>query len=222
MESQFRDRMKHLAMTEDEFSRIWQIVHDMGQYSFSKNHATAYAMLSYSSAVAKVHASQYFMANLLSNTYEKNNAKVEQELRESVRDCSRLGLKFLPLDINKSQWRFTAEGPYIRIGFCAIKGFGEKAAAEILSKRPFTSVEDVIARLERRSCSMSALTPLTFAGAFCPFGLSDKVVYEAFCADRKIKTINTSIKVGKGTLSTSEPALRRYGKLLGVDFSLAC
>jgi DNA polymerase III subunit alpha len=213
-------RITDLDMDTATFERIWKIVYDMGQYSFGLNHACAYSLLTYASAVAKIYCPLHFMANLLTNTYEKNSPKIDQELSEILRDCRRQGIKFLPVDVNKSNWRFTVEGANIRIGFCAVTGFGEKASRELTSKRPFVSTEDALDRLERRCCTVTALTTLAFAEGFAPFEPDSITSYHKVCFSRK-KEVPQDIKIGKANLNLSRTSPVTFRKhVLGVEYPM--
>lgn len=144
MKDDFIKKATALGVSSDIQERIFKIIEDAGLYSFNASHALSYAIVSYLSAWLKVYYPKEFMANLLTNVYVNN--KDDKKIEEAVNDCRRLGLKFLPVDANKSDWEFKAEEDGIRIGFCAIKSFGEKAAADIISLRPvsFESIIDIM------------------------------------------------------------------------------
>lgn len=145
---------------------IFKMIVDSGLYSFNESHAIAYALLAYATAYYKCYYPTEFMAAELTNVYD-NGGKDEEKLNATIDECRRLGIKFLPVDINESDWDFKAEGNLlIRVGFCAVSSFGNKACAEIISKRPFDSIEDMLERIESKSCSKSALVPLMLSGAF--------------------------------------------------------
>jgi DNA polymerase-3 subunit alpha (Gram-positive type) len=65
-------------------------------------------------------------------------------------ECMARGLKFLPIDIEKSHsYAFVPENGAIRMPFSALGGLGKNAAANILEAReqePFFSVEDLRVR----------------------------------------------------------------------------
>jgi DNA polymerase-3 subunit alpha len=130
------------------------------------SHATSYGLLTYASAYLKHYYPREYLTNLLTNAYERAQKDVIGEILD---DCRRYGIKFLPLDVNKSNWEFTLEGDNIRIGMCAIKSFGEKAAAEVLEKRPFTSLDDVLDRVVGKSFNKKIVNVAIFSGLFDEF-----------------------------------------------------
>lgn len=123
------DFIQHAAdknCNEATANRIFDMIVNAGLYSFNLSHAVCYAYITYVTAYLKVHYPLEFMTNLLTNAYTQGNSN-KANIRAVVKDCQRMKLKFLPPDINKSKWEFTEEDGKIRIGLCAIKGFGEKA-----------------------------------------------------------------------------------------------
>ena len=69
----------------------------------NKSHALAYATICYTTAFYKTYYPLEFFACLLSNTYiNKGELKKHKEkLEEILDDCIRLGIKFLPIDMEK-------------------------------------------------------------------------------------------------------------------------
>lgn len=162
---EFRPKFIQQAMSKDcdetTANQIYDMVVAAGAYSFNRAHAISYALITYVSAYLKVHFPLQFMKNLLTNTYSRG----EKENYETVLDdCRRQGIKFLPPDINKSQWEFMVEDGVIRIGMCAIKGFGEKAAQQVLDNRPFTSLENLLAHVEKRTFNKKVVNVAIFSG----------------------------------------------------------
>ena len=167
------------------------------------SHAVSYALITYASAYLKVHYPLAFMCALLTYAYEKNKDK---EYKTILADCRRQGIQFLPADINASQWEFTQEDDKIRIGFCAVKGFGEKAAKIIVEdkQRPeFTSFEEFITWIDEKEASRifnkKVITAAIFSGLLdsIAFGDSRFSVYENYLELRgKKEEIPNTIKLG--------------------------
>lgn len=148
---------------EETANRIYDMVVAAGEYSFNKAHAISYALITYVSAYLKVHHPLAFMKNLLTNTYSRGE---KDNYATVLEDCKRLGIKFLPPDINRSEWAFTIEDDAIRIGMCAIKGFGEKAMQQVMEHRPFASLQDTLDRVEKRIFNKKVVNLAIFAGLF--------------------------------------------------------
>lgn len=177
----FMSKALEREVEEEVAEKIWNLILDAGEYAFNRAHATTYAILSYVSGYLKAHYPKEFLTNLLTNAY---NRKKKEEIVEALEDCRRLGISFLPLDINKSLWEFKGEGEKIRIGFSAIKGFGEKAYDAVIEARPFSSFEDFHERVPKGSCSKRAIIPGIFSGLFDEFG--ERIdIYNSYMLQRK-------------------------------------
>ena len=111
-----------------------------------------------------------------------------------VKDAQRHGLRVLPVDVTRSEWRCTVEevvrllGCYVvksegseprrtnnlslRLGLRFVSGLREEAAQRIVAARteaPFESIADVAIRADLRDDELQALA---HTGAFAPFGLT--------------------------------------------------
>lgn len=181
-ELKFMKQAKELNVSRAIAEVIFKMIVDSGLYSFNKSHAVAYAILCYATAYYKVHFSKEFMASELTNIYiNVSTDKKAKRIEETVADCRNLGIKFLPVDINKSEWEFTIENEQIRIGLCAVTSLGNKAAQGIFEHRPFTDIEDLFNRVPKNVCGKRATIPLILSGA-----IGDRVeAYEKFCELRK-------------------------------------
>ena len=84
--------------------QVWQMIANFAGYSFSKAHAAAFAVIVYWSAWLRVHYPAEYFCGLLRNaplgTYPAN--VLESEAR-------RVGVTFLPFDINRSMAKATVE-----------------------------------------------------------------------------------------------------------------
>ena len=224
LQSRFKAKQAGLNMDDAVFDRVWQIVLSMGQYSFSLNHAVAYAHITYASALAKTKAPLIYMANLITNSYDRAATKMETELRDAIKECARLGIGFLPIRANASHWEFTVEDRYLRMGLCSIKGFGAKASEELLMKRPFDSIADAAARLDKRSCGVTAIRPLIFAGAFANLCEDDQEAFGEFmlAREKKAPAKLTSLKIGSEVLDlVKDNPAKRYKKILSAAYPAA-
>jgi len=145
------------------------------KYMFPKAHAAAYVMSSIRLAWYKVHKPAAFYCAILTVAPEGfvgeiaakgQAATVEELLRidklgmdatanekktastmQLANECMLRGIKFLPVDLNKSEanW-FVPEGNHIRMPFTALSGLGENVALSIVEERnkaPFVSIEDL-------------------------------------------------------------------------------
>lgn len=108
-----------------------------------------------------------------------SQAEDQEDTIANLNECKRMGIKVLPVDINKSGKGYTIETYQdeegneqlaIRIGLLSIKGIGESVVNEILEKReeggPFVSLEDFINRVSGRAVNKNSVETLILAGAF--------------------------------------------------------
>jgi DNA polymerase III subunit alpha len=135
-----------------------------GRYGFNKSHSVAYSILSFRTAWLKAHYPAEFMAALLSSEIG-NTDKVVQYINEA----RELGLEILPPDVLESGFKFTVVGDRrIRFGLGAVRNVGEGAIASIIGGRhagPFTSLADLVQRIDLRLCNKRVLESLVAAGA---------------------------------------------------------
>ena len=176
-EEQFMKLATDKNMDQDTADRIFKMIVDSGLYSFNESHAIAYAILCYITGYLKTYYPREFLAANLTNAYER-----KEKVDDLITDCRRLGYSFIDVSINKSVWDFTLEDSNsIRIGFCAIKSFGEKACLEVLTTRPFESLDDMLEKVTKKNCGKRAITPALFTGAFNEFYETRLDAYLNYC-----------------------------------------
>jgi len=141
--------------------KLWDAIVEFAGYGFNRSHSAAYTLVSYATAWLKVHYPAEYMASLMSS-YAGDSEKVLMYLQEA----KQMGLAILPPDINNSEPHFTVEGRAIRFGLSSVKHLGEKAIAEILDKRPFTSLEDAYERCDRRQLHKGVYDAMIKLGMF--------------------------------------------------------
>lgn len=169
----YEKQFKSLALDDKNISSdivelLWKMIMDSAKYSFNKGHSVAYAILCYISAYYKVKFPKEFMAAELTNAYQNSGSKKEK-IQETIQECRRLGISFLPIDINKSSWEFKVEGDSIRLGFSCVSGFGMKAGEavnKVQSLGEVIDVEDFYEKIEAKACNKKATIALILAGAF--------------------------------------------------------
>jgi len=214
-EADFRLKAEERNVPEEAIDQIWHVILNSGQYCFNRAHAVTYAILSYISGYLKAYYPKEFLVNLLTNAF---NRKKKEEVTEAIEDCRRLGFRFLTVDANKSEWDFTIENGKIRIGFCAIKGFGQKAADEVIEKRPFSSFKDFIDRIEKGKCSKRSMIPGIFSGMFDSFNENRGEVYYEFMAERNEEPLEEIQLQTKEKFSPEESIDKLEVTLLGGQF----
>jgi error-prone DNA polymerase len=125
---------------------IIQSISSFALYGFPESHAASFALLAYASAYLKCHYLAAFTAAILNNQPMGFYAPATL-----VKDAQRHGLHFRPIDVTRSDWLCTIEDhdgeKCVRLGMNYVKGVRETTAREILSARPFSSIQDLVDRV---------------------------------------------------------------------------
>ncbi|MGN0601272.1 MAG: DNA polymerase III subunit alpha [Oscillospiraceae bacterium] len=147
-------------------NEIFDEMTSFASYAFNKSHAAAYATISYQTAYLKCHYYREYMAALMTITLLDSTEK----LYGYISDVTKNGVKILPLDINKSDRGFTAEGEGIRFALLAVKSLGESAITAIIKEREekgeFVSLQDFCRRMTGREIQVRTCEALIKSGAF--------------------------------------------------------
>lgn len=131
-------------------------------YGFPESHAFSFALLAYASAYFMLHYRACFMTAMFNN-YPLGfyNAAT------LVKDAQRHGLRFLSLDINRSQYIFTVENGKVRVGLKYVRGLREETGNVIVEERqingPYTSIADLLDRVPM--INKREIRALSIAGA---------------------------------------------------------
>ena len=164
--TQFREKFIHGAsekgITIRTAEEIWDLMEGFAKYGFSKNHATAYSIISYQCAWLWT----YFPAEWAAAFLDK---EPEARKEKAINIAKRYGFEITPLDINKSGtvWEISDDGKTLIQPLTSIKGLGMSAIEQILDNRPFTNAEDLLFREEvsYSKFNKKALDALCRAGA---------------------------------------------------------
>ena len=153
-------------------NKIWTDWEAFAQYAFNKSHSTCYAFVAYQTAWLKANYAPEFMASVLTHS-QSNIEKVTFFMEE----CRSMGIKVLGPDVNESGYQFAVnKAGQIRFGLGAVKGVGEAAVDALVAERsgengPFTSIFDLMRRVNLRSANKKAIESLAYAGAFDELGI---------------------------------------------------
>jgi error-prone DNA polymerase len=148
----------------EKISEVWELVTGFNGYAFCKAHSTAYGVEAYQAAWLKRYYPAEFMAAVLSN------GKGFYDPLVYVLECHRLGLKFLPPDINQPGPAFAVEHGAIRVPALRAKGLTERTVKRTVAERersPFASQADFHRRVAAPPEEMEILIR---TGAFDGFG----------------------------------------------------
>jgi DNA polymerase III subunit alpha len=176
MKGQFISGATSKGFPADKLEKIWTDWEAFAQYAFNKSHSTCYAYVAYQTAYLKAHYPAEYMAAVL------NNAGSIEKITFFMEECKRMGIKVLGPDINESQKGFAVNDKgEIRFGLGGLKGVGEAAVDGIIEERKkkgkFTSIFDLIKRINQRTVNKKSLESLAYSGAFDGLGQFHRAQY---------------------------------------------
>jgi len=178
IEEKLRAGMTRNGILGETQEQIIQSITSFALYGFPESHAASFALIAYASAYLKCHYLAAFTAALLNNQpmgfYHPSTI---------VKDAQRHGLKMLPMDVMRSDWkcslepvlgaqfslgkgdaRIAREKLALRLGLKYAHGLREPAAQALVrerSLRPFASVQDLASRVpELRKNELTTLAEI--------------------------------------------------------------
>jgi DNA polymerase-3 subunit alpha len=195
MKAQFVEGAKKNNHPVPKLEKIWSDWEAFAQYAFNKSHSTCYALVAYQTAYLKAHYPSEYMAAVL------NHAGAIDKITFFMEECRRMGLTVLGPDINESQKGFAVNKKgEIRFGFSGMKGVGEAAIENIIEEREkrgtFTSIFDMIKRVNQRTVNKKSLESLAYAGAFDCFSDFHRAQYFFTIPGEHINSLEKIIKFG--------------------------
>ena len=157
-----------LSRTDEEIARVWELVAGFQGYAFCRAHSTAYGIEAYQGAWLKRYHPAEFLACVLSN------GKGFYSTLAYTLECRRLGIGFLPPDVNASRWNFvpetTSAGTSIRVPLRMVKDLTTATLARYRREREhgrFTSLRNFY---DRVNPGVAEMLNLIRTGAFDGFG----------------------------------------------------
>lgn len=157
------------GVPENVANEVFDDMQSFASYAFNKSHAAAYALISYQTAYLKYYYPKEYMAALLTSILD-----FTPKVTSYIYECSKMGIKILPPDVNQSFMGFTVSGPNIRFGLLAVKNLGKGLIQNIIDEREkngsYTSMMDLCDRLSNAGMNKRALASLIKCGALDGFG----------------------------------------------------
>ncbi|MDR1520058.1 MAG: DNA polymerase III subunit alpha, partial [Planctomycetota bacterium] len=139
-------------------------------YGFNKSHSACYALIAYQTAWLKCHYPREFMAALL--TISRGDS---DDIVLYSGEAAGMGIRTLPVDVNRSDAFFSVEGADIRFGLAAVKGIGDQAALAVEEERrlggAFKELFDFTSRVSAKNINKGAVEALIKSGAMDSFGV---------------------------------------------------
>jgi DNA polymerase-3 subunit alpha len=188
-----REKFISDAQTRKNFSKedaemIWDnVVAEFGGYGFNISHALLYSILTYQTAYLKAHYPlEFLVANLMSEV--KSNAKqADENIIKIKNEVRHLGVKIIAPDLNTSEMSYKIiDDNTLMTGLDSLKYMGNDAIPEILSKRPFSSFEDFLMKIDGKKVRSTAIQALAASGSLDCFGISRKLMF-LYASDFKKK-----------------------------------
>lgn len=153
--------------TVDEMNHYFDEIMGFSSYAFNQSHAQSYSLLSYCTAWLKYYYPTEFYAAVLS--MQSDDDKIQKYIKVAEED----GIKVKVPDINLSESSFTPivtdNKKEILYGIASIKGVGEASIQPIISKRPFTSLEDLMKKVPKKYLNKRVINALAMSGALSSF-----------------------------------------------------
>ena len=154
--------------------QVFDLIEPFAGYAFNKAHSVSYALIAYWTAYFKANYPVEYMTALL-NSHMGNQERTGIDVDE----CTRLKIKVLPPDINRSDVAFTididSEGKHvIPFGLGAIKHVGTGAVNALVQSRKaggsFHTLEELCRNADLGAMNRRALESLIKVGALDAFG----------------------------------------------------
>jgi error-prone DNA polymerase len=172
IEEKLRAGMTRNGILGETQEQIIQSITSFALYGFPESHAASFALIAYASAYLKCHYLAAFTAALLNN-----QPMGFYHPATIVKDAQRHGLKMLPMDVTRSDWKCTLEAvpssqspvpsksiPAVRLGLKYGRGLREPAGQAMVRERSlaqFASIQDLARRVpELRKDELTTLAEI--------------------------------------------------------------
>jgi error-prone DNA polymerase len=179
IEEKLRAGMTRNGILGETQEQIIQSITSFALYGFPESHAASFALIAYASAYLKCHYLAAFTAALLNN-----QPMGFYHPATIVKDAQRHGLKVLPMDVARSDWKCSLEAVAscqlpvastrdalpdidnlaVRLGLKYARGLREPAGQALVRERslaPFASVQDLARRVpELRKDELTTLAEI--------------------------------------------------------------
>lgn len=156
------------GISEEAGNKIFDTMMDFASYAFNKSHAAAYAVVGYQTAYLMRYYPVETIAAMLNSVMG-----TAEKVSNYIKFAESQGIQVLPPDINESYSKFTVKGDSIRFGLAAIKNVGWNVVESIVKSRKekgkFTSLEDLIDKIDLSAVNKRAIESLIKAGALDEF-----------------------------------------------------
>ena len=228
----FRDNATKRGYPKLVVDRIWSVLDGFGSFGFCKAHGAAFALPTYQSAWLKTHYPTEFLAGLFTHDpgmYPK---------RLLLSEARRLGVKILPIDVNKSKDEYlvekTKDGIGIRMALTDLHGISDAEIKRIIKQAPYLDLADFYLRANP---GRATIKRLALVGALDDLagGSNDHTRGDVLERVRQLTSLKTKQKLdqnqptldfeARDQMPIGHPEISRAGQvkaeleLLGMDIS---
>ena len=152
------------GISAETADKVFSDMISFASYGFNKSHTVAYGLVAYQTAYLKYHYPREFLSALLTS-FTGDVTKTS----EYVSECTRLGIKVLPPNVNISYENFRRINDDIAFSLLGIKNLGRGLIRKIVNERKengkFNSYWDFCKRIYGTELNRRALEALIKAGA---------------------------------------------------------
>lgn len=210
MRGKFMEGIKAKGLDQKTCEKVWTDWEAFAQYAFNKSHSTCYAFVAYQTAYLKAHYPGEYMASVL--THNLGNI---DKITFFMEEAKRMGIPVLGPDVNESLITFGVNKKgEIRFGMSAIKGVGEGAALAIIEERtangPYSSVFDLVRRINLRAANKKTFENLVYAGALDSFSELHRASYFNNSEDHTQTFLDKLLKFGQASQSQGDAAMNLF------------
>ena len=146
---------------DDRLARsLWVQMAKFNSYSFCRAHAGSYGRLGYAVAYLKAHWPVEFWTAALNNNQSMYHQRVY------VEQAKRMGVRFLPPDVNQSSTEYSTDRDAIRVGLGSIAGLGPAGVQAILDARDQREFDTLTGCVLRTGLARAEARALVLCGAF--------------------------------------------------------
>ena len=173
-------------------NKIFDLIALFAGYGFNRSHSAAYSLLGYQTAWLKCYYPKEFYAALL--TIQNDEVKRDRYERSA-------GVDILPPDVSRSTGlEYMIEETGIRRPLTAVKGVGEKAAVEIVSRQPFKNLVEFVRKMTGvRAVHSRVFEALARAGAMDRWGIRRDELLREYERVRVLEQRSTKRRKAYGT-----------------------
>jgi DNA polymerase III alpha subunit len=136
--------------SKEDAEAVWTFIQTWAAYGFNKSHSVCYAVIGYACAFLKHHYPLEWWTAVLRNA-------TKEEINEKFwRHCGKL--INLP-DVTKAHENFEIVEERIQAPLSLLHGVGEIAHKELLAGAPYTSIADVVEKIETKKLAGTTTKP---------------------------------------------------------------